>query len=283
VSVLPDDPLPVDVLIPTAFRPGPLAVTLAGLLGQGTRFRLVVSDQTEGSPAYDAGEAAAVLRVLRLRGVEIELHWRPERQGIAEQRDFLLSRARADHVLFLDDDVLLEPGALPRMTDAIHELQCGFVGMAASGLTHLDDVRPHEQEAFELWDGKALPERVRKGMPEWERWRLHNAANVVHLAERVDVPPRGWVAYKVNWIAACVLFRTEALRAVGGYGFWRELGVNGAGEDVAVQLLVMERFGGAGLLPSGAHHLQVETTLPDRETDGYALVVEAADAAAGAY
>ncbi|NHC14490.1 glycosyltransferase family 2 protein [Motilibacter deserti] len=269
--------LPVDVLLPTAGRPGPLAVTLAGLLAQGLRFRLVVSDQTDGAPAYESEEAAATLRVLRLRGIEVELHWRPERRGVAEQRDFLLSCARSDYVLFLDDDVLLEPGTLRRMTDAIQELSCGFVGMAPSGLTHLEDVRPHEQEAFELWDDKVLPERVRKGMPEWERWRLHNAANVVHLGQRVDVPDRGWVAYKVAWIAACVLFRTDALRAVGGYGFWRELGVNGAGEDVAVQLLMLERFGGAGLLPSGAHHLQVETTLPERDTDGYALVVEAAD------
>ncbi|NHC47291.1 glycosyltransferase family 2 protein [Motilibacter sp. K478] len=270
--------MPVDVLLPTAGRPAPLAVTLAGLLAQEARFRLVVSDQTAGAPAYESDEAAAVLRVLRLRGVEVELHWRPERLGIAEQRHFLLEQARADHVLYLDDDVLLEPGALRRMVDAIQELGCGFVGMAPSGLTYVEDVRPHEQEAFELWEGKALPERIRKGMPEWERWRLHNAANAVHLAQRVDVPERGWVAYKVAWVAACVLFRTEALRAVGGYGFWRELGVNGAGEDVAVQLLILERFGGAGLLPSGAHHLQVETTLPDRDTDGYALVVEAADA-----
>jgi hypothetical protein len=39
------------------------------------------------------------------------------------------------------------------------------------------------------------------------------------------------------------------------------------GEDVLVQLRVMERFGGCGLIPSGAYHMELPTTLPDREVD----------------
>lgn len=266
----------VDVLLPTVDRTTALAATLTGLLGQSSPLRLVLSDQSE-QPTYDDGAVAGVLRVLRHTGVEVETHHRPRRQGIAEQVDFLLSRAAAPYALVLGDDVVLERGALDRMVDALRELRCGFVGMAVTGLTLVDDDRPHEREAFELWDGEVRPERVRSGTPAWERWRLHNAANPLHLARGLAVPARGWVAYKVAWVGGCTLYDVARLREVGGFSFWPELGPYGYGEDVAVQLLLMERYGGAGLLPTGAHHLQVPTTLPRREVDAYAVVVEAAD------
>lgn len=263
----------VDVLVPTVGRPASLAVVLTSLLAQRTPVRVVVADQTEGSPSYDDPVVASVLRVLRHRGAEVELHHRPERRGVAEQRHFLLSRARHDACLSLDDDVLVEPGALDRLVEALDALGCGFVGMAMTGLSHLDDRRPADHAAFEPWDGPVVPERVRKGTPAWERWRLHNAATPTHLGERVP-PGRDWLAYRVAWVAGCVLFRTAALREAGGYDFWADLGATGAGEDVAAQLRVLERAGGAGLLPTGAVHLELETTLPVREVDGYAAVLE---------
>ncbi len=211
-------------------------------------------------------------------GVEVETHHRPQRRGIAEQLDFLLSRARAPYALVLDDDVLLERDALARLTDALRDLRCGFVGMAVTGLSFLRDERPHERAPFELWGDRVLPERVRKGTPAWERWRLHNAANPVHLAQGLSVPDRGWVAYKIAWVGGCVLYDTARLREVGGFGFWPHLGPYGYGQDVAVQLRLMERHGGAGLLPSAAHHLQTPTTLPRREVDAYTVVTERDDA-----
>jgi glycosyltransferase involved in cell wall biosynthesis len=100
----------VDVLIPTYRRPAALAVTLATLAGQDARdFRVVVSDQSEDAPSGESGEVAAVLRILRAHGHEVELHRHLPRRGLAEQRDFLLARARAPRALFVDDDVFLEP------------------------------------------------------------------------------------------------------------------------------------------------------------------------------
>jgi hypothetical protein len=263
----------IDVVVPTGGRPAGLAVTLAGLVAQGVPLRLVLADQGDPAPAYEAPEVAAVLRVLRLRGCEVELHHRRERRGVAEQRDFLLSRVRSEQHLALDDDVLLEPGALARLADALTALRCGFVGMAVDGLSYAGDVRPHEHVALEVWDGPVRPERVRKGTPAWERWRLHNAANVVHLARRVDVPARGWVPYRVAWVGGCVLWDTAALRASGGYDFHARLGPHGYGEDVVAQVRTMERYGGAGLLPSLAHHLELPTTLAVREVDAYEAVL----------
>ena len=266
-----------DVLVPSAGRPGALAVTLTGLLAQQLPLRVVISDQTSEGPAYEQEEIVAVLRVLRLHGAPAELHFRPERLGIAEQRAFLLSRARTPYALFLDDDVLLGPGALARMLTALRELDCGLVGMAPQGLSYAADIRPDELADFEPWTGPVLPERIRKGSPGWERWRLHNAANLVHLARAVEVPERGWVPYRIAWVGGCVLYRTEALRACGGYDFWPELPAGQRGEDVVAQLRVMERYGAAGLLPSAAYHLEVPTTMTDRQTDAYETVLERAD------
>ncbi|RJK95452.1 glycosyltransferase family 2 protein [Vallicoccus soli] len=263
----------IDVVVPTGGRPAGLAVTLAGLAAQEAPARLVLADQGDPAPSYEAPEVAAVLRVLRHRGWEVELHHRREKRGVTEQRHFLLSRVRSPQHLALDDDVLLEPGAMARLADALATLGCGFVGMALDGLSYAGDVRPHEQAAFEPWEGPVVPERVRKGTPGWERWRLHNAANVVHLAARVEVPPRGWVAYKVAWVAGCVLWDTAALRASGGFDFHGRVGRHGYGEDVVAQLRTMERYGGAGLLPSLAHHLELPTSLPVREVDAYEEVL----------
>ncbi len=287
----PDQPLPhadgdgldvdVDVVVPTFRRPEALAVTLAGLAGQ-TRLpaRVVVADQTPDDERPGGNLAApgvrTVLDVLSRRGVAVEAHRRGERRGVAEQRAFLLSRVRSPYVLYLDDDVLLDPPVLARLRDAIGQLGCGFVGAAVQGLSHVAERRPAEQRV-EWWDGPVEPERVRKGDPAWERWRLHNAANLLHVEEALGLADGQWRAYKVAWIGGCVLFDTAALRAVGGWDFWPSLPVASRGEDLVVQLRLLERCGGAGIAPSGAYHLELPTTLVDRRVDAYEVVLETAD------
>jgi hypothetical protein len=64
-----------------------------------------------------------------------------------------------------------------------------------------------------------------------------------------------------------VLFDTEKLRAAGGFDFWNELPQEHCGEDVLVQLRVMQRFGGCGIVPSGAYHLELATTVRVREVN----------------
>lgn len=273
------------MLVPTCNRAGALAVTLAGLAAQTMQgFRVVVSDQTpegeEPGGSLVAPEVVAAVRVLRHHGSAVELHRHLPARGMAEHRDYLLGQARAPYCLFLDDDVLLDPDVVARLLDAAVTLGCGFVGAAMQGLSHLADRRPHEQNV-QWWEGPVTPERVRKGMPAWDRWRLHNAANLIHVAETAEVGPRGWRAYKVVWVAGCVLFHTAALRAAGGFSFWRDLAPGHAGEDVVAQLRVMERSGGAGIVPSGAWHLELPSQVTDRRVDAYAAVLEREDAARG--
>ncbi|HEY4542993.1 MAG TPA: glycosyltransferase family A protein [Noviherbaspirillum sp.] len=255
----------IDVLIPTCNRPAGLAVTLTALLGQTRRdLRIVISDQSD-EPVCKRPEVQAVLRVLRAHGIEVE-SWRRVRRGMAEQRAFLFSRVRAPACLFLDDDVILESDAIARMAEALAEQQCGFVGSALHGLSFIDDERPHQQR-IEFWDGPVRPEKIAPGGPQWARHHLHSAANLFHLQRTLGLGKERSRLYKVAWVGGCVLFDSDKLRAVGGFDFWTELPSGHCGEDVLAQLRVMERFGGCALIPSGAYHMELPTTVTTREVD----------------
>ncbi len=257
----------VDVLVPTCDRPAALAVTLTALFAQNLGpARIVVSDQGETIEAASAPEVAAVLRLLRTRGIEVEVHRHLPRRGLAEQRAFLLGQSRAPYVLFLDDDVVLEPDLLARLANTLRTEGCGFVGSAVIGLSYLDDVRPHQQ-AIEFWDGPVEPEEVLPGSPQWERHHLHSAANLYHVQQRLGLTATCQRLYRVAWIGGCVLFDAEKLRAVGGFEFWQDLPDQHCGEDVLAQLRVMARYGGCGVIPSGAYHQELPTTVPVRKVD----------------
>ena len=257
----------LDVLVPTFRRPAALAVTLTALTAQTLpSFRVVVSDQTEDEDTTAAAEVATPVRLLRAQGRPVELHRHLPRRGLAEHREFLLAQARAPYALFLDDDVLTEPDLLARLLRVISSQRCGFVGAPLVGLSHLDDVRPHQQ-SIELWDGPVRPETIHPGDPEWARHHLHSAANAWHVQQRLGATDAAPVVYKVAWVGGCVLYDVAKLRDAGGFSFWTELPEQHCGEDVLAQLRVMERYGGCGVLPSGAYHQQLPTTVEDRTYD----------------
>jgi GT2 family glycosyltransferase len=268
---------PLEVLIPTRNRAAELATTLAGLAAQDADdFGVIVSDQSDRDPGWAHPAAEAMLRVLSAQGRHVAVHSHQPRQGLAEHRQFLLEQSAAPRVLFLDDDVWLAPEALRTLHEALDETGCGFVGMAVQGLSYLQDRRPHELEPFEVWDGPVQPERMSRDEPAFRRWKLHNAANPAHLAADLvrqgRLAPGSWLAYRIAWIGGCVLYRRDTLVECGGFEFWRELPPAHAGEDVVAQWRVMERYGGAGILPSQAVHLESPTTVPNRETEATELL-----------
>jgi glycosyltransferase involved in cell wall biosynthesis len=260
----------IDVLIPTFCRPAALAVTLTSLCMQREkRFRVIISDQSDRSDcaaSLTAGEVKAAIQVLRLHGHEVLTHTHLPRRGISEQRQFLLDQATAPYVLFLDDDLILEPWVIDCLYSTIQTENCGFVGSAMIGLSFLSDIRLHQQKV-EFWEGCVQPETVRSGTPQWERYQLHNAANLYHVQQQLHITPDTPRTYRVAWVAGCVLFDTAKLRSVGGFGFWRELPVNHCGEDVLAQLRVMAKYGGCGMMPSGVYHQELPTTIIDRHID----------------
>ena len=270
----------LDVLVPTRDRPAELAVTLSGLAAQEgvPGFGVVVSDQSDGDPGYAHPAAATMVRALRHRGHPVLLNRRLPRRGLAEHRAWLLDASAARYVLCLDDDVWLEPGTLHRLVTAIEELGCGFVGNAVHGLSYLHDVRPQTHRHYQEWAGPPVPERIRPGTPEWDRAQIHSAANLLHVTGALALPEGGWRAYKVSWIGGCVLYDRAKLVDSGGFDFWRRLQERHQGEDVAAQLAVLARHGGAGVLPSGAYHLESPTTVTDRDVEAWEVVLADADA-----
>lgn len=257
----------VDILIPNYQRAAALAVTLTSLCAQTYRdFRVIISDQTEDSDPLQAGEVQAVVRVLQAHGHTVQTHKHLPRQGIAEHRQFLLDQVTAPYSLLLDNDLILEPWVIQTLLHTLQAEACGFVGSAMIGLSFREDIRPHQQ-ILEVWEGTVEPEMVRSGTPQWERYQLHNAANLYHVQQRLKATPEQPVRYRVAWVAGCVLYDTAKLRQVGGFEFWRQLPPNHCGEDVLAQLRVMAAYGGCGLLPSGVYHQELPTTIPDRTLD----------------
>lgn len=262
----------LDILIPTYSRPAALAVTLTSLCAQTYKnFRVIISDQTETTDPLKAGEVQTALRVLQAHGHEVILHKHLPRQGMAEQRQFLLDQATSTYVLYLDDDLILEPWVVQNLISAIQQEGCGFVGSAVIGLSFRDDVRPHQQQV-EFWEGNVQPEVVQSGTPAWERYKLHNAANIYHVQQRLNLTPDQIRKYRVAWVGGCVLYDRAKLQQVGGFQFWQDLPSNHCGEDVLAQLRVMAYYGGCGIMPSGVYHQELPTTLPDRHQDAPQLL-----------
>lgn len=262
----------VDVLIPTCGRKTGLAVVLTSLLGQTfTDFDVIVSDQTEGDAGYlESIEIQTLVKALEWRGHRVRLHRRLHRRGLAEQRQFLLDQSRAPYVHYLDDDVLLDPPVLGRMLAVLRAEGCGFVGCPATGLEYLADVRPHQQQ-IELWHGPVRPEPFTPDAIPWARHLVNNAANPLHLAQRLAADGRV-VRYKVAWVGgANILFDRAKLLSVGGFAWWRRLPPAHAGEEVVVQFLLIRKYGGCGILPSGTYHLGLPTRVADRSRNAIEL------------
>lgn len=255
----------VNVLIPTYRRRTGLAVVLTSLLSQTfTDFDVIISDQTEEEDAsLESIEIQTLVRALRWHGHRVTLHRHLPRRGMAEQRNFLLEQSHAPYVHYLDDDVLLDPPVIERMLGVLQAEACGFVGCAATGLGYIDDVRPHQQQ-IELWTGPVKPEPFEPEAIPWERHLVNNAANPLHLEQRL-VEGDGIVRYKVAWVGgANILYDRVKLLDVGGFSWWQRLPPEHAGEEVVVQFLLIRKYGGCGILPSGTYHLGLPTTVEDR-------------------
>jgi hypothetical protein len=256
----------ITVLIPSYNRPATLAVTLTGLCFQRCQdFTVVISDQSD-TPVYQDSSVQTAIRLLEKKGHPVQQRVSLPRRGLAHQRQFLLDAVASPYCLYLDDDVLLEPFVVGNMLYALEEERIGFVGQALIGLSYRNDYRPHEQ-VIELWEGPVEPELVTPQHASWQRHVLHNAANILHVQEKLQLTPHTPKKYKVAWVGGCVLYDAQKLGETGGFKFWTEVPREHAGEDVLAQLRVMKRYGGCGLLPSGAYHQEALTTITNRKFD----------------
>jgi len=255
----------ITVLIPTLNRLTALAVTLTSLCFQSEKsFDVIISDQSFDENIYEDKSLQTVIRLLELHGHSVSILKNLPLQGMAQQRQFLLDHSKSRYSLFLDNDILLKPFVLKNMKRLLQRYNCGFVGSALTGLSFQNDVRPHQQK-IDFWEDEVKPETIVPNSEKWQRYKLHNAANILHVEEKYDCTPDNPKVYKVAWVGGCVMYDTEKLIASGGFRFWKDLPEQHCGEDVLAQIRVMKKFGGCGMLPSGAYHQEVETSIPDRE------------------
>ncbi len=260
----------VDVLLPTYNRLSSFILTLSGIASQSIRnLHVIIADQSQ-HPTAQSQEVQCLLRVIEARGGSTEYHHRTQIHGIAEQRDFLLKHATAENVLYLDDDVFMDYWVFEKLLEVLLSEQCGFVGAFPAGLSHRDDVRP-QQQIVEYWDGPVRAEAIDPTSPQWERWQLHRAANLHHVS--LSLKPGEFRLYKVAWIASCILYNRTKLLEAGGFSFWPRLPRYHSGEEVLAQNLLMRRWGGCAIMPSGTYYSQVPSTVLNKSgtVDGHAL------------
>lgn len=255
------------ILIPTYKRVKALAVTLTSLLYQTEKnFDIVIADQSPDDVLEKDQTIQTIKRLLEIKGHGVSILKNLPARGMAQQRQFLLEQSRSKYSLFIDDDLIFEEYVVKNIKETLEKESIGFVGCAVIGLSYKNDVRPHQQH-IELWKDGILPETVVPKSAEWERYRVHNAANIFHVGENLNATPDKPIPYKVAWVGGCVMYDTEKLKEVGGFSFWKDLPEKHSGEDVLAQLRVMKKFGGCGIIPSGVYHQELETTVPDRKVN----------------
>jgi len=256
----------VSVLIPTFNRLTALVATLTALTTQDFKdFEVVIADQSDVFIGND-GVIQTLQRIFNLHQTPFKLLQNLPKKGIAQQRQFLLDQSTGSFSLYLDDDIILEPDVLGRMVKALDEEGCGFVGMMPIGLSYLEDFRPHQQQ-IEFWEEPVKPENIQPKTLEWQRHVVHNAANILHVGQQLNINPENQQKYKIAWVGGCILYDTQKLRENGGFTFWEQLPEEHCGEEVYIQQKLMQKYGGFGLLPSGGYHLELPTTLVNRETN----------------
>ena len=112
---------------------------------------------------------------------------------------------------------------------------------AVIGLSYKDDHRPQQQH-IEFWQEHVAPGKKIPQSDEWQRYKLHSAANLFHVEQKYHVSADEPLRYKVAWVGGCVMYDTEKLKDIGGFNFWKELPQNHCGEDVLAQICVMKRL-----------------------------------------
>lgn len=255
----------IHVLIPTFKRLKELAVTLTSLYYQNEKsFGILISDQSSDDNINNDKTIQTIINLLELHSHPVSILKNYPPKGMAQQRQFLLEQSDSWYSLFLDDDVILEPYVLENMKSILQKYNCGFVGSALIGLSYRNDIRQSQQQ-IEFWENEIQPEIINPEDSSWQRYKLHNAANILHVQQKYDCTPDNPKPYKVAWVGGCVMYDTAKLLESGGFEFWKELPEQHCGEDVLAQLRVMKKFGGCGVLPSGAYHQEVKTSITDRK------------------
>ncbi|MBI1203301.1 MAG: glycosyltransferase [Rhodopseudomonas sp.] len=215
--------VPVSVVIPTADRPVSLRRTLESLLASS-----VVPDEfiiIDASSNDNTEAAVGAVRVGRGDCPALLLR-KAAMTGAAAQRNQAVALARRDHVLFCDDDIIVEPDCIARLWQALQS--DGAIGGASAAIVNQSYVRPG-------WPVRILLATI--GVFEHDTYAGRIAGPAIQFLPRGgdDLP----ATMPVQWLnTTCTLYRRALLpdppfdTHFSGYSL---------GEDVALSLRVGRR------------------------------------------
>ncbi len=226
----------ISAIVPTIGRPAALRELLRSLASQGCADLEVI--------VADAGADEGVAGVIRepewaAAGLAV-VHERVEKPNAVRQRNAAIGRSRAEYLLFLDDDVVLEPDCVERLRARL-ERHRDVVAVMATFSNH-PWPRPTRLWAWYLTRVLGL------GEGEWQ-------GRVLGPLLRFGYDPLPEEASPVQWIGAGnSMVRREAFLAAGGFSdfFLHRCTTN---EDVDLGLK-LSRLGPMLLVPDCrmAHH-----------------------------
>lgn len=214
--------MPASAVIPTRNRPASLARTLASLLEQAPQpAAVVVVDASEDNASRRICEAAEGSWRTRLA------YRRAETRGAAAQRNQGVAASAEPFLLFMDDDVELEPYCLVRLWRAL-ELDSGLGGASAM-IANQTYAEPGwvSRQLYRLLDGN--------GRSNYAGRCLGPGVNL--LPENRDELPE---VVSVDWLnLGCTLYRREALPTPPFAGHFSGYSLL---EDLALSLAVGRRW-----------------------------------------
>ncbi len=186
--------LPISGLIPTRNRRAPLERVFRSLAEQSAQpVEIVVVDAS-------ASDETAELCRTEISGLESRIvYHRAHVAGAVEQRNQAMSYVTHDAILFLDDDIILEPECIIRLWQALNsDSKIGGVNALITNQRYLTPGRA-SRTLFRLLYGQALSSYAGKC--------IGPAVNLLP-EDRDDLPE----VVEVEWLnTTCTLYRREAL------------------------------------------------------------------------
>jgi GT2 family glycosyltransferase len=225
----------ITAIVPTVGRVSSLELLLESLARQSRRPDEILIADSSGSP-----EVTALASAWQKRGLAVR-NWHVTPANAVGQRVAAIAQAKGDFLLLLDDDVVLEPLCVERLSDA---LDADPTSVAACA----DMVNNSWPEATTAWQWYM---RAFLGLRAGE-WH----GRVVGPLLRFGYPVRPSAVVPLDWFTtAHSLLRRGAYDAAGGFStfFLHRSTMN---EDVDLALK-MSRFGRIVLVPQAeVHHFQ---------------------------
>ena len=231
--------LPVSVVIPTKERQDSLQQTLAKLVNQSSLPQEIIIVDGSAPEELDRLRTWIASECVGFDGQIAVLA--AEKMGAAPQRNQGFAQSTCASVLFMDDDILMEPDSLERLWLAL-ESDSRLAGVSAMLVNeHYDPPGPISSRLFAWLNGGPLPSYAGRCL----------GPGLTTYPANDDTLPE---VVTVDWlITGCVLYRRQILPAPPFHGYFTGASF---GEDLALSLTVGRTHRLANARTARAFHMR---------------------------